>query len=292
MSTEHTTHPSELTLERFVLGELENDELARVQAHLTTCDVCARVVSDLRGFELMLEPPQRPRFRSSIWARRRARLGVAVVAAACAVALVFAALVLSKGGQEAPVDSLEGAQIARSGTSGEDAMAVDPSRRPDPGDGVRIKSAPLELDVYVHDGASTRIVGAGETVHPGERVGFKVHVRERAGEFMIIGWDEREHTYLGFPQGNKRRSVHMDVTPQGGVELDQALQLDAVLGIEHLLAIRCDDAFSFEDAQQAIDARLSAREDPGRGLTLHGAPCHTHHTWLDKRDAPGAGAKP
>jgi len=321
MSTTHDTHPSALTLERFVLGELDQDELDRVQAHLNSCDVCARVVSDLRSFELTFTPPALPRgslesrpparvsgyltdgdpggYGGSIWAKRRARVGAVVTAAACAVAVIAGVLLSQQEAADAD-DGLEGTRIAMNGTNGDDPMAVDPAQRPDPGEGVRLKSAPLELDVYVHDGASTRIVAPGETVHPGERVGFKVHVRERAGEFMIIGWDERKNTYLGFPQDNAHRSVHMDVTPQGGMELDQALQLDAVLGKEHLLGIRCDSAFSFEDAQQAITARLNAAETLDHGVEVHGMTCHTHHTWLDKRDtrkdrntetAPWAGSR-
>ncbi len=143
---------------------------------------------------------------------------------------------------------------------------------------VRVKSS-YDMVVYVHDGERARVASPGEPVHPGDRVGFRV-VPSAPGHLMIVGIDQTGETYIGYPQDTDGRSRQVEVSAKG-VEIDQALELDDVLGKERLVMLMCEDPFRITDVVARVDEvdGLVAREE--LPALLEG--CVQRELSLDKR---------
>jgi len=270
-------HLTDLTVERWVDGELEGEPLA---SHLAACARCMdrvdAVRADTEAFlasplatpvwlqEVELSAPRvkapprepvvvelaerRPR-RSAAWARMG---GVAALAAA--VALVVA---VGPFEQSSPVDS-------------------GPVKPPD--DGIRLKGRPFSLEVYVNGAEGTRNVGAGQPVYPGERVGFRVAPRSD-GYVMILGIDDKANGYRCFPQASET-AAPIKANP-AGTTLDEAMQLDDVLGHERLVAVHCLAPFTYAPLAARLKQEALAHAD--RPLPLLAEGCQQHEIRLVKQ---------
>lgn len=100
--------------------------------------------------------------------------------------------------------------------------------RPRGGDGIG-------LEVWVErDGRSVPLIG-GETVAPGEPLGFRI-VDPRGGHLLIAGRDATGAWYPCWPPDGRSRELAPSVEPR---QLDAAVAFDEVPGDEELVAVRC-----------------------------------------------------
>jgi len=237
-------HLSELALDMRRYDPGPHPEIDR---HLTICEACREALAALAAEDALARiPAPRP-------ARRRRPLawlaGGATLMAAAAVAFI----------------------VTRPATA-------DPEGADGPGGlgPTTLKSGPFDLEVFVHDGARSRAVVSGDTVHPGERVGFRVRVRE-PGYILVIGRDDLGNSYMCYPAGEVGVAVAQafpdTLEPQ---VLPVAMRFDDVLGSEHLVALLCPAPF--------------AASDLGPALTAGGEGCARHELTLHKRPRPEEGA--
>lgn len=114
-------------------------------------------------------------------------------------------------------------------------------------DDLRVKSGPFDFEVFVHDGAESRAVMSGDTVFPGERMGFRVRARE-TGYLLVLGRDDSGNRYLCYPDGVIGDAVA--VAFQESTEplvLPTAMRFDDILGSEHITAIFCPAPFGADE---------------------------------------------
>ena len=205
-------HLSELTLDRLLQGEL--DGVAALDAHLAECAECRGAVASARAFDaqVVLRPPMTA---TESPASGRWPLYGAIVAMAAAVA--FLAL----------------------------RADITPDSPMPPTDEFRLKGG-FDFQVFAHDGKTSRAVDTGGEVHPGERLGFRFGAK-RSGHLMVVGTDGRGEPYLCYPQNTEGapREMAPEATPR---DLEQAVRLDNVLGVEAIVALHCDEPLIFGDA--------------------------------------------
>jgi len=230
-----SAHLTELDANRILTGELPKDAAER--AHLSDCDQCQDYLERLEREDANFPAPPTfaeldAKFKSasprtlpsaapSRWSR--ARQLTAVVAAAVAVGFVA----LFTSGPE-PVDPVDPIEV----------------------DGVRAKSS-YDLVVFIHDGSGARIARSHEEVFPGDRVGFKI-APAPDGHVMIVGIDQTGDIYMGYPQDTQGHSRRF-FSGEQEVDIDQALELDDVLGRERLVMLICDEPFEFDDVAYSIE---------------------------------------
>jgi hypothetical protein len=109
---------------------------------------------------------------------------------------------------------------------------------------------PFSWEVFVNDDSGTRAVVDGDTVYPGQRLGFRVHPRH-SGHLLIVGVDDRGQDYLCYPQrqGGQGALVAASDKPYS---LEEAVRLDEVTGHERLLALFCPEPVSLEQIGPAL----------------------------------------
>ncbi len=209
-------HLSELTLDRLLLGEL--DGVAALDAHLSECAECQEAVASARAFDaqLVLRPPMTTRETT---APGRWPLYAAMAAMAAAVAFV----------------------VLRAD--------INPDSHTPPADEFRLKGG-FEFQVFAHDGETSRAVHSGGEVHPDERLGFRFGAK-RAGHLMVVGTDGRGDPYLCYPQ-NAQGASRETAAESAPRDLQEAVRLDQVLGVEAIVALHCEAPLSFRDAADAL----------------------------------------
>ncbi|HEX6245688.1 MAG TPA: DUF4384 domain-containing protein, partial [Polyangiales bacterium] len=92
---------------------------------------------------------------------------------------------------------------------------------------------------YVKRGNQVRRGSLGEPLHPGDRLRF-TYSAQRARYLAILSVDSARHTNVYFPAAPDAAQVE----PGTERPLPSAIELDAVLGSEQVLAIFCDRPFS------------------------------------------------
>ena len=126
----------------------------------------------------------------------------------------------------------------------------------------RVKGG-LNVEFFVNRQGRVSRATDESTVHPGDRVGFRVSTPV-AGHLMIVGQDKTGETYLCYPQDAAGQSRAFGPT-QEMVTLDQAVVLDEVLGEEHLTAIFCETSFDFATvAEKLKPSRSPSAAQTGR----------------------------
>jgi hypothetical protein len=215
-------HLTGLTLDRRALGELGAAEQEAVEAHLGGCAACQAEVARVAAFDagLSLPPlslPAAPVAR--VLPLRRRWWPAALGAAAAAAAALWLLLPGLRGGAD-----LDGDGVRVKGREAAPASAG-------------FVEGDFSWEVLVHDGGQTRAVGSGDRVHPGERLGFRVHPR-RSGYLLIVGEDDGGQGYLCYPQRGGGEGALMAASDRP-YALEEAVRLDEVLGHERLTALYC-----------------------------------------------------
>ncbi|MEN0062289.1 MAG: hypothetical protein AAGA48_09060 [Myxococcota bacterium] len=114
-------------------------------------------------------------------------------------------------------------------------------------DGIRVKGGGVELQVFRDEGPKSRRLAPGDEVAPGDRLGFRVRVREE-GHIMVVGTDGQQPPYLSYPQ-DAEASVPFAATDHA-VDLDSAIRLDDALGTERLVLLWCETSFELDVAER------------------------------------------
>ena len=108
-----------------------------------------------------------------------------------------------------------------------------------------ISKGGFSFEVHVHDGEQSRQALPGETVHPGDRLGFRVRAK-RAGHLLIVGVDATGEQYVCYPQSGGGKSAPLSATEAMNT-LGEAIKLDKTLGEERLQAIFCETPFELSE---------------------------------------------
>jgi anti-sigma factor RsiW len=226
---------SELTLDRYRLGELSDEESARVEARLLEAPDERAVLEAMRSFEsshgLVAPRDLVERAAASSGAKVlpfRRRLAVFVpVTVAVAAAAAAVTLFAPSATMEPPAEVLTA-------------------------DTFRIKGARFEVEVHAHDGARSRRLSSGAPVRPGERLGFRVEGGE-GGHLLIAGIDAQHDPYLCYPQDTGGASAPAPGKAEA-VALPAAVRIDDSPGAETLVAVLCPTPFSYDDLAETMRA--------------------------------------
>lgn len=118
------------------------------------------------------------------------------------------------------------------------------------GDGYRVKGAGITLQVFRDEGENSQRLRDGDTIAPGDRLGFRIRQRND-GHLMIIGVDQQDEPYLCFPQSRDGESVLQEAASEPRA-LPEAIRMDEARGSELLVAVLCDDPFDFDEMARAV----------------------------------------
>jgi len=247
--------PSELSLDRLVLGECGAIQRIFLRRHVQRCSQCLRDVA-MREKGLLAFPELDAR---AVVERLHEKLS----------------------GTELPGSArevLESADPAhRSVTSGSSAWLATPRmvfgaavlllvlglflqwRSPRGGDdpAVRSKGA-LAFEVFRERGEEQEQVESGGVFLPGDRLRFGVHL-PRAGHLMIVGVEKTGRVYPCFPTGGDLAS-RPTATLKDGV-LPGAILLDESQGAEWLYLVLCSKPFSLSGLRASASGALSAPDE-------------------------------
>lgn len=113
---------------------------------------------------------------------------------------------------------------------------------------IRVKGSSFSFFLYANNGTQVRPLVSNATVHPGERIGFRVENKKK-GFLAIVGLDELGNDYVCFPQRDREAKF---ISSGKERTLDQAIKLDNKLGRERIIALFCDQPFSVEELGRRI----------------------------------------
>lgn len=208
-------HLHELAIDRLLTDDLAAELLAELEKHLADCAPCAARVAEARSF--VAEPlplrRQRPEPGAQVIAFPRRR-----VAAAVAAVFAMAAGLL---------------------------LALKP-----PTEEFTARGGDLELEVHRQKTKGTEQLHDGDAVFPGDHLGFRVSSR-KTGFLMVVGVDQTGSTYPCYPQSERLLAMPLG-SSRTPVDLNTAIQLDNAVGQERIIALRCPEAFSFDDVRAAL----------------------------------------
>lgn len=204
--------PSDLALDRRLLGEAGPAETDALAAHLNTCTLCqARWALREKGAaafpELDLD-----RVAITIAERRRAVMNPVARSWLPATVLALAAAAA--------------------------LFAIEPWS---PGE-LGLKGAP-GLVVYQHHNSGSTMLSSGAVVHPGDRLRFQVSA-SRDSEILIVCVEDSGAVSVFYPPANRRSSA-IAAHPDGA--LPGSIVLDEHLGDEWLHLVACERPFSVDD---------------------------------------------
>jgi len=243
-------HLSHLALERVSGGELNEPQITE---HLASCIDCARALDHLKAHEQAFElcPPSIKKTRPPI------SVYGSILAAAAGI-LIFVLV-------DKPID-VSTQQIGEPG-----------SKWTQINDGYRVKGG-LSVEFFLErDNVVTQAVN-GTTAHPGDRLGFRVS-SNTAGHLMIAAIDGKNMPFLYYPQDSQGRSRAFGPS-KDMVTLNQAVVLDDVLGEERLVALFCQEPFSFEELSQKLRA---TRRGESKNTLLYPDSCRERTITMTKK---------
>ena len=117
-------------------------------------------------------------------------------------------------------------------------------------DEFRIKGSGINLLVFRDDNGTSARLRGGASIHPGDRLGFQVRNRDD-GYLLVMGIDGSGEPYLCYPQSEGGSAMPTLASPSA-TTLPEAIEVDDVLGEDHLIAVICDEPFHFDDIAGAI----------------------------------------
>ncbi len=222
-------HLTELALNRLDQDTRASDPnfFTLAEAHVASCARCDAILAERRSFDsqVALRPPQ-PLIDRAVAVDRaaRARRTRSLLVGAGVVAMAAGAFFALR--PPAP-------------------DVVDP-------EDLRVKGAPFQLQVRVHDGREARIVGDGDMIEAGERAGFGVR-SVSDGWLVVFGWDATLEPYAVWPVGDAatvraKPLAHSDALTQ----LPAAIRFDTAPGDEHLAAVFCAEPFALAEVTGAV----------------------------------------
>ena len=127
----------------------------------------------------------------------------------------------------------------------------------------RTKGGATTWEVYLAPSAQTpkeqaKQLQSGQTIQPGQQIGFRVFPK-KDGHYMIIGQDEQNGMYLGAPTSagspdqQYTRPLTLPQSPISYVDLQEALEFDNQLGTETLFFFYCQNQMSYKTLKEALE---------------------------------------
>jgi hypothetical protein len=246
---------SALTLDRFALGELEGGQREAVSAHLAGCADCTRAHQALSAEQALF-------------------VQEAPIANLAADALARAQRQPSRWSWRRLVAPLSLAAV------GVGALVFFVTPR----EGTRTKGE-FSLSPYVLHPESTApgSLHLGEPLHPGDKLQFRYN--GNAGYLTVVAIDSKGDVSVYYPPGPTAAPV-----PAGrDIALASAVELDATLGREVIIGVRCETPVAVTAVAES--ARKAVEGARGRGLyaTEIGAldfPCAQTRHQITKQPRP------
>ena len=244
-------HVSSLGIDRYLYEDLTAPQRAVTEAHLAGCDVCSARIAEAREADAVTVLPPMPNMADPVDARiipiwRRSSVGAAAM-------LALAASLIIVLWYQPPTPDAPGPMVNHMVRKGEG----------------------FTMHVLVDDGAGGRVLTSGDSVRPGDRLGFQIHP-ERVGYVMIVGMDKSNEPYRCFPQTDTA-AAPVEATDEP-YPLDEAIELDGVPGTERIVGILCPMPFDFNALSEKM--RTTA---PG---TVPIAGCSTEEVVVVKSEVP------
>jgi hypothetical protein len=248
---------SNLTLDQALAGELGGEETRALDAHLEACRDCSAA-------------------RAALLAETERFGREAPLAALAADALARATT------RESPLAWWRRWWLGPALAMTAGLFIYAGARRSD--DGLRAKGG-FSLSPYVlhaeSKGAGTLHVG--EPLHPGDRLEFRYNGPR--GYLAVIAVDTTGRVSAYYPPG----ATAAPVEAGREVALSSAIELDATLGREVIVAVRCDSPLSVTEVMHAASdaaARAQARGGAPTDLGPLGLPCVETRRSIDKAARP------
>jgi len=217
--------PSELHLDRLVVGELTAGEDRSVRAHIAGCPACCGRLADIetaRAAFVELDAGRR------FVARGRTRWRWISAATAMTAAIAIVAIVA----------------LPRQDGVG------------DHGPGARAKGIGEHMAVYIARGSqagATRRAAAGDEVAVGDTLQMTITLRER--RFVaLLGIDATRVARVYFPDGDRLAPIE----PGIDVPLPASIRLDAMPGREDFVTVFCDEPIAIAAVRTALSTDLAA----------------------------------
>ena len=272
--------PSDLTLERYLLGELSTSEVQILEEMLTHSPELSYRVDSIRRFDeehiaqlkappyLLEEARQRdrnlqgsPSGHQSTWGQRLSSFLNSGWGWAAIGAVVIAALI-------PVIDPYLSGDIP-----GQDPTDLRSLYSQNSHHGVtRAKGSSAVWEVYrapEADQPNSRsvLLKEGAVIYPGQRIGFRLYPKSR-GYYMIIGRDSTQKWYLGAPPLKDKLPLERQATQevpalaQGvtSIDLAEALEFDDQLGREELFLVFCPQPSSYGALQSALSAQYKMQK--------------------------------
>ena len=217
---------SALRLDRWMMGELNEDESALVRAHLTGCARCTRTVDAMRKErdETELPPVRLLSLARPLTAGAEQRLRSRWRAAALAAGFAAAASLL---------------------------IVLAPPKR-----GERIKGRGIALTMYVQHADDVRRSMPGDSVGVGDAVRFAVTTPVKA-YVAVLSVDPKGRASIYYPMGSRAEPIPAGIeTP-----LPLGTRLDETRGEERVVGLFCSSPVELEPVRAALEAGQTSFPD-------------------------------
>ncbi len=248
-------HLSQLTIERFLLGELSSSEERNVSRAEQECVLCRETVADTRADNNAFTMRPIPQGIRTLTATRRQRspwlAGLFVVVPTAAAAVVAVMLAVNIGDSNAGAES----GFATIGSRGKEPVI----RLKGDGPSSTGSEAELEFGFYIKRGSDSIIGQPGQLLKKGDRIQFwyNAPVAEPA---VLVGIDGHGQVTRYNPQNGT--SPIMLETGKGRV-LDTSIVLDDAIGVERFFLCASAEAVSDMDRVE-----VAAKELAGSGVDM------------------------
>lgn len=266
---------SDLALDRLERGEIATDRAEPARRHLEACEACGARATALRH-----------EAQEFVAARNLGQLAAEALARAASGAPV-AERARRRWRRLVPLTALLGAGVA--------IVAFFVFRTPQSPSGeipgfeqTRTMGSPFTLGLYVKhpDRADQPTRYMGEDLHPTDRLRF-TYRGDRSGYLVIVAVDASQKVSVYYPSGPQAARVD----PGAEVQLATAVELDATLGTEQILAVRCDAPVQVADVLAAARAAMAGAVGRGAAptdLPPLALPCTESRVEIRKAAAPPA----
>ncbi len=251
-------HLQDLALERLALGDLDDAAQRSVQDHLAGCPGCEErhraIVAELAVPlpELGLEAGRAPEPAvAEVVPLRPDHTRWLVGGLGTALALAAGVLVIL-------------------------LQPVEPQDDP----GFQARGSELVLEVYRQNDDGAVRLQTGDTVRPGDHLGFRVASQD-AGYLLVLGIDSTLEPYPCYPSVPSHGAVPWTASPRP-VQIDAAVRLDAIPGQERIVALLCEEALSLDVIAPTL-RQASTDLPPGRELPHLDLGCLQRELRLNKR---------
>jgi hypothetical protein len=221
---------SDLTFDRWQAKELSAMELAKLDAHMTTCDRCKSRGAAIAGGAAAFDATAPAWLKGGATrASPLSRLSSRTVMLSGALALAAALLFVVRSKAPAPPEMIEPTE--------------------------RIKGGSGHIGYHVKHADSVRVGTDGDRLTPGDAIQFS-YTTSRPQHLAILSVDGAMHVTKYFPRSSHAASI----APGEAADLDESIVLDETLGDETIYALFCSDAIDIAPVQAALER--SPRSSP------------------------------